>query len=154
MFQWAGSGELKHFVNEFRLNLFWRSSCHTNQPLPTRQLGILISCLTIDLQVSKLNWQTERLVKLGLVLQREMQVRFQRLSSITATANLLPTGDFVAGFKADAISYQVSIEAVFTLGMFDDDMICRVMTPLVVAKKQGEKMSFYTGDDFEQWSKK
>ena len=60
LFRLSGSVALHHCVPEHKLFLLFGSSrCHTNHTLPTRQFHILISCLTIDLQISKLNWQTE-----------------------------------------------------------------------------------------------
>lgn len=38
--------------------------------------------------------------------------------------------------------------------LFDQGRICRVMTPLVVAKKKGEVIPFYTAADFEEWQGK
>jgi len=70
-----------------------------------------------------------------------------RYGKILIYSDADPDGDSIAGLL-------INFFGRYWPEMFDDDMICRVMTPLVVAKKQGEKMSFYTSDDFEQWSKK
>jgi DNA topoisomerase-2 len=38
--------------------------------------------------------------------------------------------------------------------LFEQNRICRVMTPLVVVKKKGETIPFYTAKEFESWSSK
>jgi DNA gyrase/topoisomerase IV subunit B len=38
--------------------------------------------------------------------------------------------------------------------MFEQERICRVMTPLVVVKKKDEKKWFYTANEFEEWQAK
>jgi len=38
--------------------------------------------------------------------------------------------------------------------LFEQERICRVMTPLVVAKRKGETLPFYSAADFDTWQEK
>jgi DNA topoisomerase-2 len=38
--------------------------------------------------------------------------------------------------------------------LFEQERICRVMTPLVVAKRKGETLPFYSAADFDEWQRK
>ncbi len=38
--------------------------------------------------------------------------------------------------------------------LFEQERICRVMTPLVVAKRKGETLPFYSAADFDEWQEK
>jgi DNA topoisomerase-2 len=38
--------------------------------------------------------------------------------------------------------------------LFEQERICRVMTPLVVAKRKGETLPFYSAADFDEWQGK
>jgi len=55
-----------------------------------------------------------------------------------------PDGDSIAGLLMNFFGR-------YWPELFDQGRICRVMTPLVVAKKGGETLSFYTNADFEEW---
>ena len=58
-----------------------------------------------------------------------------------------PDGDSIAGLM-------MNFFGKYWPEMFEQGRICRVMTPLVVAKKGNEKMWFYTAAEFEQWTEK
>jgi len=58
-----------------------------------------------------------------------------------------PDGDSIAGLL-------INFFGRYWPEMFEQGRICRVMTPLVVAKKKDQKMWFYTAADFETWQSK
>jgi DNA topoisomerase-2 len=58
-----------------------------------------------------------------------------------------PDGDSIAGLL-------INFFGRYWPEMFAQDRICRVMTPLVVAKKKDDKMWFYTAAEFEEWQAK
>ena len=55
-----------------------------------------------------------------------------------------PDGDSIAGLI-------VNFFAKFWPELFESEVICRVMTPLVVVKKKSETLLFYTSEEFENW---
>ncbi len=55
-----------------------------------------------------------------------------------------PDGDSIAGLLMNFFGR-------YWPELFDQGRICRVMTPLVVAKKGAETLSFYTNAEFEEW---
>lgn len=55
-----------------------------------------------------------------------------------------PDGDSIAGLL-------MNFFGKYWPELFDQGRICRVMTPLVVAKKGNETLSFYSNADFEEW---
>jgi len=55
-----------------------------------------------------------------------------------------PDGDSIAGLL-------MNFFGKYWPELFDQGRICRVMTPLVVAKKGTETLSFYSNADFEEW---
>jgi DNA topoisomerase-2 len=55
-----------------------------------------------------------------------------------------PDGDSIAGLL-------MNFFGKYWPEMFEQGRICRVMTPLVVAKKGSETLSFYSNSDFEEW---
>ncbi len=55
-----------------------------------------------------------------------------------------PDGDSIAGLL-------MNFFGKYWPEMFEQGRICRVMTPLVVAKKGSETLSFYSNADFEDW---
>jgi DNA topoisomerase-2 len=55
-----------------------------------------------------------------------------------------PDGDSIAGLLMNFFGR-------YWPELFDQGRICRVMTPLVVAKKGTETLSFYSNADFEEW---
>lgn len=57
-----------------------------------------------------------------------------------------PDGDSIAGLL-------VNFFAKFWPEMLDAGQVCRVMTPLVVAKKSSDKKWFYTATEFLEWTK-
>jgi len=58
-----------------------------------------------------------------------------------------PDGDSIAGLL-------INFFGRFWPELFDQGRVCRVITPLVVAKRKGETLSFYTADDFNEWQAK
>lgn len=58
-----------------------------------------------------------------------------------------PDGDSIAGLL-------MNFFGKYWPELFDQGRICRVMTPLVVAKKGSETLSFYSNADFEAWMSK
>jgi len=55
-----------------------------------------------------------------------------------------PDGDSIAGLL-------INFFGRYWPEMLETGQLCRVMTPLVVAKKGGETLSFYTNAEFESW---
>jgi DNA topoisomerase-2 len=55
-----------------------------------------------------------------------------------------PDGDSIAGLLMNFFGR-------YWPELFDQGRICRVMTPLVVAKKGADTLSFYTNAEFEEW---
>ena len=58
-----------------------------------------------------------------------------------------PDGDSIAGLL-------INFFGRFWPELFDQGRVCRVMTPLVVAKRKGETLSFYSADEFNEWQAK
>lgn len=67
-----------------------------------------------------------------------------RYGKILIYSDADPDGDSIAGLL-------INFFGRYWPELFDQGKICRVMTPLVVAKKKDEKMWFYTSDEFEKW---
>ena len=70
-----------------------------------------------------------------------------RYGKILIYSDADPDGDSIAGLLMNFFGR-------YWPEMFDQGRICRVMTPLVVAKKGSETLSFYTNADFEAWMSK
>jgi DNA topoisomerase-2 len=58
-----------------------------------------------------------------------------------------PDGDSIAGLL-------INFFGRFWPELFNQGRVCRVMTPLVVAKRKGETLSFYSADEFNEWQAK
>ena len=69
-----------------------------------------------------------------------------RYGKILIYSDADPDGDSIAGLL-------INFFGRYWPELFDQGKVCRVMTPLVVAKKKDEKMWFYTASDFEDWQK-
>jgi len=67
-----------------------------------------------------------------------------RYGKILIYSDADPDGDSIAGLL-------MNFFGKYWPELFDQGRICRVMTPLVVAKKGTETLSFYTNADFEEW---
>jgi len=70
-----------------------------------------------------------------------------RYGKILIYSDADPDGDSIAGLL-------INFFGRFWPEMFNQGKICRVMTPLVVAKRKGETLSFYTALDFDVWQSK
>ena len=70
-----------------------------------------------------------------------------RYGKILIYSDADPDGDSIAGLL-------MNFFGKYWPELFDQGRICRVMTPLVVAKKGTETLSFYTNADFEEWMSK
>jgi DNA topoisomerase-2 len=70
-----------------------------------------------------------------------------RYGKILIYSDADPDGDSIAGLL-------INFFGRYWPELFDKHMICRVMTPLVVAKKGKEAISFYTNSEFEEWQEK
>jgi len=67
-----------------------------------------------------------------------------RYGKILIYSDADPDGDSIAGLLMNFFGR-------YWPELFDQGRICRVMTPLVVAKKGSETLSFYSNADFEEW---
>jgi DNA topoisomerase-2 len=67
-----------------------------------------------------------------------------RYGKILIYSDADPDGDSIAGLLMNFFGR-------YWPELFDQGRICRVMTPLVVAKKGGETLSFYSNTDFDEW---
>jgi DNA topoisomerase-2 len=67
-----------------------------------------------------------------------------RYGKILIYSDADPDGDSIAGLL-------MNFFGKYWPELFDQGRICRVMTPLVVAKKGTETLSFYSNTDFEEW---
>jgi len=67
-----------------------------------------------------------------------------RYGKILIYSDADPDGDSIAGLL-------MNFFGKYWPELFDQGRICRVMTPLVVAKKGTETLSFYSNADFEEW---
>jgi DNA topoisomerase-2 len=70
-----------------------------------------------------------------------------RYGKILIYSDADPDGDSIAGLLMNFFGR-------YWPELFDRQMICRVMTPLVVVKKGKETIPFYTNSDFEDWQSK
>ena len=70
-----------------------------------------------------------------------------RYGKILIYSDADPDGDSIAGLL-------INFFGRYWPEMIDQGQICRVMTPLVVAKKASDVLSFYTASEFEDWQGK
>jgi DNA gyrase/topoisomerase IV subunit B len=82
------------------------------------------------------------LVAIGLKMGEEPKEL--RYGKILIYSDADPDGDSIAGLL-------MNFFGKYWPELFDQGRICRVMTPLVVAKKGTETLSFYSNADFEEW---
>lgn len=67
-----------------------------------------------------------------------------RFGKIFIYSDADPDGDSIAGLL-------INFLGKYWPELFERDVVCRVMTPLVVCKKGNDKKWFYTNKDFESW---
>lgn len=84
------------------------------------------------------------LVAIGLKMGEEP--KNLRYGKILIYADADVDGDSIAGLL-------MNFFGKYWPEMFNQGKICRVMTPLVVAKKKNETIPFYSASDFDVWSK-
>jgi DNA topoisomerase-2 len=108
---------------------------------PLRGKFINVSGLS-PLKVVKNKEVTALLGAIGLKLGEE--AKNLRYGKILIYSDADPDGDSIAGLL-------INFFGRYWPEMFEQEMICRVVTPIVVAKKGKEKKSFYTNEEFESW---
>jgi len=83
----------------------------------------------------------------GIGLRLGEEPKDLRYGKILIYSDADPDGDSIAGLL-------INFFGRYWPEMFEQNRICRVMTPLVVVKKKDEKMWFYTASEFEEWQAK
>lgn len=116
----------------------------TQGAFPLRGKFINVTGLS-PLKVVKNKEVTALLTSIGLQLGE--QPKKLRYGKILIYSDADPDGDSIAGLL-------INFFGRYWPEMFDNDMMCRVVTPIVVAKKGDKKKSFYSNDEFELWFKK
>lgn len=115
----------------------------TQGAFPLRGKFINVSDLS-PLKVVKNKEVTALLGAIGLKLGEE--AKNLRYGKILIYSDADPDGDSIAGLL-------INFFGRYWPDMFEQEMICRVVTPIVVAKKGKEKISFYTSEEFDEWVK-
>lgn len=82
------------------------------------------------------------LIAIGLKMGEEP--KDLRYGKILIYSDADPDGDSIAGLL-------INFFGKYWPELFEQGRICRVMTPLVVAQKGGERIAFYTNEEFEAW---
>jgi len=80
----------------------------------------------------------------GIGLRLGEEPKDLRYGKILIYSDADPDGDSIAGLL-------INFFGRYWPEMFEQERICRVMTPLVVVKKKDEKKWFYTATEFEEW---
>jgi DNA topoisomerase-2 len=80
----------------------------------------------------------------GIGLRLGEEPKDLRYGKILIYSDADPDGDSIAGLL-------INFFGRYWPEMFEQERICRVMTPLVVVKKKDEKKWFYTAAEFEEW---
>jgi DNA topoisomerase-2 len=70
-----------------------------------------------------------------------------RYGKILIYADADPDGSSIAGLL-------MNFFGKYWPELFDQGRICRVETPIVVVEKAGEKQSFYSNEEFDEWTRK
>lgn len=83
----------------------------------------------------------------GIGLRLGEEPKDLRYGKILIYSDADPDGDSIAGLL-------INFFGRYWPEMFEQERICRVMTPLVVVKKKDEKKWFYTANEFEEWQAK
>jgi len=113
----------------------------TQGAFPLRGKFINVSGLS-PLKVVKNKEVTSLLGAIGLKLGEE--AKNLRYGKVLIYSDADPDGDSIAGLL-------INFYGRYWPEMFEQEMICRVVTPIVVAKKGKQKKSFYTNEEFEDW---
>ena len=113
----------------------------TQGAFPLRGKFINVSGLS-PLKVVKNKEVTSLLGAIGLKLGEE--AKNLRYGKVLIYSDADPDGDSIAGLL-------INFFGRYWPEMFEQEMICRVVTPIVVAKKGKQKKSFYTNEEFEDW---
>ena len=113
----------------------------TQGAFPLRGKFINVSGLS-PLKVIKNKEVTSLLGAIGLKLGEE--AKNLRYGKILIYSDADPDGDSIAGLL-------INFFGRYWPEMFEQDIICRVVTPIVVAKKGNQKKSFYTNEEFDGW---
>lgn len=108
---------------------------------PLRGKFINVSGLS-PLKVVKNKEVTSLLGAIGLKLGEE--AKNLQYGKILIYSDADPDGDSIAGLL-------INFFGRYWPEMFEQGMICRVITPIVVAKKGKQKKSFYTNEEFDEW---
>jgi DNA topoisomerase-2 len=113
----------------------------TQGAFPLRGKFINVSDLS-PLKVVKNKEVTSLLGAVGLKLGEE--AKDLRYGKILIYSDADPDGDSIAGLL-------INFFGRYWPEMFEQEIICRVVTPIVVAKKGKDKLSFYTSEEFSEW---
>ena len=113
----------------------------TQGAFPLRGKFINVSGLS-PLKVVKNKEVTSLLGAIGLKLGEE--AKNLRYGKVLIYSDADPDGDSIAGLL-------INFFGRYWPEMFEQEMVCRVITPIVVAKKGKQKKSFYTNEEFEDW---
>ena len=113
----------------------------TQGAFPLRGKFINVSGLS-PLKVVKNKEVTSLLGAIGLKLGEE--AKNLRYGKVLIYSDADPDGDSIAGLL-------INFFGRYWPEMFEQEMVCRVVTPIVVAKKGKQKKSFYTNEEFEDW---
>ena len=113
----------------------------TQGAFPLRGKFINVSDLS-PLKVVKNKEVTALLSAVGLKLGEE--AKDLRYGKILIYSDADPDGDSIAGLL-------INFFGRYWPEMFEQEIVCRVVTPIVVAKKGKDKKSFYTSEEFNEW---
>ena len=113
----------------------------TQGAFPLRGKFINVSDLS-PLKVVKNKEVTALLSAVGLKLGEE--AKDLRYGKILIYSDADPDGDSIAGLL-------INFFGRYWPEIFEQEVVCRVVTPIVVAKKGKDKKSFYTSEEFNEW---
>jgi DNA gyrase/topoisomerase IV subunit B len=113
----------------------------TQGAFPLRGKFINVSDLS-PLKVVKNKEVTALLSAVGLKLGEE--AKDLRYGKILIYSDADPDGDSIAGLL-------INFFGRYWPEIFEQEVVCRVVTPIVVAKKGKDKKSFYTSEEFNLW---
>jgi DNA topoisomerase-2 len=113
----------------------------TQGAFPLRGKFINVSDLS-PLKVVKNKEVTALLSAVGLKLGEE--AKDLRYGKILIYSDADPDGDSIAGLL-------INFFGRYWPEIFEQEVVCRVVTPIVVAKKGKDKKSFYTSEEFNAW---
>ena len=113
----------------------------TQGAFPLRGKFINVSDLS-PLKVVKNKEVTALLSAVGLKFGEE--AKDLRYGKILIYSDADPDGDSIAGLL-------INFFGRYWPEIFEQEVVCRVVTPIVVAKKGKDKKSFYTSEEFNEW---